>query len=73
MNAISKECTHEHIIYKRIDDTHVVKSNYNENGKKTKEKTIFVREVFQYGKSHENTDDFFKGMIARCGYHEITN
>ena len=54
-----KDCAHEHIIYSRIDDEHVKKSYYNENGQKTKEKEINVRKVYQNRRSHRNVEDFF--------------
>ena len=38
--GIKKDCTHEHIIYSKIDNECVKKCHYNENGQKTKEKEI---------------------------------
>lgn len=70
--GISKECTQEHIIYSRIDNERVRKCHYNQNGKKTKEKEINVKKVFQNRRSHRNTEDFFEDMIWNHGYHEIT-
>ena len=69
--GIKKDCTHEHIVYSRIDNERVTKSYYNENGQKTKEKEINVREVRQNGKSHRDVEDFFEDMIWNYGYNEV--
>lgn len=69
--GIEKHHTHEHIIYSRIDDEHVKKCHYNENGQKTKEKEINVRDVYQNRRSHRNTGDFFEDLICNHEYHEI--
>ena len=37
---IKKDCTHEYIIYSRIDDECVKKCNYNENGQKLRKKKL---------------------------------
>ena len=69
--GIKKDCTHEHIVYSRIDDECVKKCHYNENGQKTKEKEINVRKVHQNIRSHRNVDDFFEDMIWNYGYHKV--
>lgn len=69
--GIKKDCAHEHIIYSKIDNEYVMKSYYNENGKKTKEKEINVTKVHQNRRSHRDVEDFFEDMIWNCGYHEI--
>ena len=69
--GITKSCTHERIIYERMDNEHVKKNYYNENGKKTKEKVINVRDVHQGRRSHRNTEDFFEDMIWNHGYNVI--
>lgn len=70
INSIEKICTKERIIYSRIDNECVRKTNYSLNGDIRKEKTINVREMHQNRRNHRNVKDFFEDMICNHDYHE---
>ena len=69
IKAIYKECKHEVITYKILDDYRVLKKQVSKiDTKEPKSKIIKVTEIKNNRTSFKNTQEFFENKILKDGY-----